>query len=44
MTQEEAIIQMDLLDHDFFIFRDIESDEISVIYKRHDGYGLIEQM
>lgn len=44
MTQEEAVIQMNLLDHNFFVFKDIESDSISIIYKRHDGFGLIEQM
>lgn len=44
MTHEEAIIQMDLLGHNFFIFRDVESETVNVIYKRHDGYGLIEQV
>lgn len=44
MTTEEAIIQMDLLGHKFFIFRNIESEDINVVYKRHDGYGLIEQI
>ena len=44
MTTEDAIIQMDLLGHKFFIFRNIESEDINVIYKRHDGYGLIEQI
>lgn len=43
MTQDEAVMQMNLLDHNFFVFRDIESDSISIIYKRHDGFGLIEQ-
>lgn len=43
MTIEDAIIQMDLLGHKFFIFRNIESEDINVVYKRHDGYGLIEQ-
>lgn len=43
MTEEEAVIQMDLLGHDFFVFKDIETDRISIIYKRHDGYGIIEQ-
>lgn len=44
MTQEEAVIQMNLLDHNFFVFKDIDSDSVSIIYKRHDGFGLIEQM
>ena len=44
MTTEDAIMQMELLGHKFFIFRNIESEDINVIYKRHDGYGLIEQI
>lgn len=44
MTTEDAIIQMDLLGHKFFVFRNIESEDINVVYKRHDGYGLIEQI
>lgn len=44
MTTEDAILQMDLLGHKFFVFRNIESEDINVIYKRHDGYGLIEQI
>ncbi len=44
MTTEDAIIQMDLLEHKFFVFRNIESEDINVVYKRHDGYGLIEQI
>lgn len=44
MTQEEAVIQMNLIDHNFFVFKDIDSDSVSIIYKRHDGFGLIEQM
>lgn len=43
MTPEDATIQMELLHHDFFVFRNIESEEVSVVYKRKDGnYGLIE--
>jgi len=43
MSTEEAILQMELLRHNFFIFMDAESDDISVVYKRKDGnYGLIE--
>ncbi|MGB9787225.1 MAG: ribosome hibernation-promoting factor, HPF/YfiA family [Dictyoglomus turgidum] len=42
MDLEEAILQMELLGHDFFIFRDAETDKIEVVYKRKDGkYGLI---
>lgn len=43
MNYEEAVLQMELLNHNFFVFRSDETDEISVIYKRKDGnYGLIE--
>ena len=43
MTPEEAIVQLELIGHDFFVFRDLSSGEINVLYRRHDGdYGLIE--
>lgn len=43
MSEEEAILQMELIDHDFFVFRNVETDEVSVLYKRKDGnYGVIE--
>ncbi len=43
MSVEEAILQMDLLGHNFFVFANAETEAISVIYKRKDGnYGLIE--
>ena len=43
MYPEDACLQMELLGHDFFVFRDSMSDEVSVVYKRKDGtYGLIE--
>lgn len=42
MDEEEAILQMELIDHDFFVFRS-STGEISVLYKRKDGnYGIIE--
>lgn len=43
MSPEEAILQMNLLGHEFFVFKNTESDEaISVVYsRRHGGYGLI---
>ncbi len=46
MTREEAILQMNLLEHSFFAFRDEENDEaFAVVYKRNDGgYGLIEDI
>ena len=43
MTDEEAILQMELLGHDFFVFVSSETDLVSVLYRRRDGdYGLIE--
>jgi putative sigma-54 modulation protein len=43
MSLDEAILQMDLLGHDFFVFRNAETDEVNVLYRRHEGnYGLIE--
>ncbi|MBQ1823049.1 MAG: ribosome-associated translation inhibitor RaiA [Lachnospiraceae bacterium] len=43
MYAEDACIQMDLLGHDFFVFRNAETDEINVVYKRRGNtYGLIE--
>ena len=43
MSPEEAAMQMELLGHDFFLFRNADSDLVSVVYKRHDGgYGLLE--
>jgi putative sigma-54 modulation protein len=43
MSAEEAALQMDLLGHEFFVFRDATSNEVSVVYRRHSGgYGLIE--
>ena len=42
MSEEEAILQMNLLGHDFFIFKDSMTDEVSVLYKRSDEqYGII---
>ncbi|MEF9920840.1 MAG: ribosome-associated translation inhibitor RaiA [Erysipelotrichaceae bacterium] len=43
MDLDEAIMRMEMLNHSFFIYRDQETNEIAVVYKRHDhGYGLIE--
>lgn len=43
MDVDEAVLQMDLLGHDFFVFRNTDSNEVNVVYKRKDGnYGLIE--
>jgi len=42
MSAEEAILQMNLLNHDFFVFRDSENDSLSIVYQRKaGGYGLI---
>lgn len=43
MDLEEAILQMDLLGHDFFIYVDVEDETTNVIYRREDGdIGLLE--
>jgi len=43
MSPEEAVLQLELVGHDFFVFRNSESDEVNVAYRRNDGnYGLIE--
>jgi putative sigma-54 modulation protein len=43
MNPEEAAAQMELVGHDFFVFRNAETDQVNVIYRRKDGnYGLIE--
>lgn len=44
MDEDEAILQMELLNHDFYMFKNIETDHVAVIYRRkHNDYGLIEQ-
>ncbi|AKN33324.1 hypothetical protein Ccar_21850 [Clostridium carboxidivorans P7] len=43
MSSEEAVLQMELLGHNFFVYKDAENGEVNVVYKRKDGnYGLIE--
>ena len=43
MTTDEAILQMDLLHHNFFVYVSSETDQVEIVYKRKDGnYGLIE--
>ncbi|MDD6380750.1 MAG: ribosome-associated translation inhibitor RaiA [Lachnospiraceae bacterium] len=43
MYPEDACVQMELLGHDFFVFRNAETDEVNVVYKRRGNtYGLIE--
>lgn len=43
MLVEEAILQMELVGHNFFVFQDAENNKVNVLYKRKDGdYGLLE--
>ena len=43
MSEEEAILQMELLGHNFYIFKDSETMKVAVVYKRNEsGYGIIE--
>ena len=43
MDTEEAILQMELLGHSFFVYMNADTDDVNVVYKRKDGnYGLIE--
>ena len=43
MDEEEAILEMNLLGHEFFVYKDMHTDKVCVLYKRKDGnYGLIE--
>ena len=44
MDEEEAILQMELLNHDFYMFKNTETNKMAVIYKRkHGDYGIIEE-
>ncbi len=43
MTAEEAVLQLELVGHDFFVFKNAESGDVNVVYRRRDAhYGLIE--
>jgi putative sigma-54 modulation protein len=43
MSPEEAALQLELIGHDFFVFRSADTNDVSVLYRRRDGnYGLIE--
>ena len=45
MDSEEAVMEMELLGHDFFVFRSSSTDEVNVVYRRKDGsYALIEPL
>ena len=44
MSEEEAVLQMDLLGHDFYLFKTVDTNEVALVYKRRNGgYGIIEQ-
>ena len=43
MTVDEAIVQMEFLAHNFFVFLNMETDSVNVVYRRNDNdYGLLE--
>lgn len=43
MSSEEAIMQMEMLNHEFFVYMNMETDSVNVVYKRKDGqYGVLE--
>lgn len=43
LDPEEAVMEMELLNHSFYVFRNTENDEVNVVYRRNDNsYGLIE--
>ncbi|HKM28816.1 MAG TPA: ribosome-associated translation inhibitor RaiA [Anaerovoracaceae bacterium] len=43
MTSEEAIVQMEMLQHNFFVYLDVDTDSVNVVYKRTDkDYGILE--
>ena len=43
MSLDDALHQLELIDHDFFVFRDADGGQIQVVYRRnHGGFGLIQ--
>ena len=43
MDAEEAILQMNMLNHDFFMFLNIDTEQVNLVYRRKDGhFGLLE--
>jgi putative sigma-54 modulation protein len=43
MSADEAVLQLELVGHDFFVFRNADTDSVNVVYRRREGsYGLIE--
>lgn len=44
MTEEEALVEIDLIGHDFYVYTDRDSNRVCVLYRRNDGgYGLLKQ-
>ena len=44
LTEEEALVKIDLLGHDFFAYTDRDTNMVNVLYRRDDGgYGLLKQ-
>jgi Sigma 54 modulation/S30EA ribosomal protein C terminus len=41
VDSDQALDELENVSHDFFVFREKESDSVQVLYKRHSGYGLI---
>jgi len=42
MSEEDAILELELLDHDFYVYKDAKTNEVNVLYRRKDGdYGII---
>lgn len=45
LTEEEALVKIDLLDHDFFVYTDRDTERVCVLYRRDNGgYGLLKQV
>ena len=44
MSEEEAILQMELINHDFYMFKNVDTGKMALVYKRkHDDYGILEE-
>ena len=43
MSEEEAVLQMELIGHEFFAFKNVDTGDVNIVYKRKDGdYGIME--
>ena len=43
MEVEDAILEMEMIEHDFYVFMNIETNLVNIVYKRNDGdYGILE--